>query len=260
MTDTSPFLTDVHAAVQTITLNQPAKFNALSSAMLGALDAALRAADRDSAVRTIVLTGAGKGFCSGADLTGFNIDDGPLDLGESLRKGFNPITLRLRSTEKPVLAAINGVAAGAGLSLALACDLRYAAESARLVLAFVRIGLVPDAGSMYFLPRLVGAATALEMAWTGDPMTAEEGRSAGIVNRVLPDDQVLSYTQELAQRLARGPARTLGLIKRAVNQSHELSLERVLEMEASYQTLAARHADFAEGIAAFREKRPPKFS
>src|SRR5438128_2258228 len=155
MSDTSPVLIDTHEAVQTITLNQPARFNALSNAMLRDLGEAVRSADRDPAVRTIVLTGAGQGFCSGADLTEFQMD-GQLDLGEALRKRFNPLTERMRATEKPILAAINGVAAGAGLSLALACDLRYAAASARLVLAFVRIGLVPDAGSLYFLPRLIG--------------------------------------------------------------------------------------------------------
>jgi 2-(1,2-epoxy-1,2-dihydrophenyl)acetyl-CoA isomerase len=259
MTDTNPVLVDMQDRVQTITLNQPSKFNALSRAMIQGLAEAVRAADRDPAVRAIVLTGAGQGFCSGADLTEFNLGDKPLDPGETLRNGYHPLILRMRATEKPVLAAINGVAAGAGLSLALACDLRYAAESARLVLAFVRIGLVPDAGSMYFLPRLVGPGKALEMAWTGDAVGASEACALGLVNKVLPDAQVLSSTQELAARLARGPAKTLGLIKRAINQSHELSLERVLEMEANYQTLAARDPNFVEGIAAFREKRAPNF-
>src|ERR1700694_3807620 len=156
MPEASQVLTDTQDGVHTITLNQPARFNALSSAMLKELASALRAAERDAAVRVIVLPGAGKAFCSGADITEFNVGDEPLDPGEHLRTGLNPLTTRLRSTEKPVLAAINGVAAGAGLSLALACDLRYAAQSTRLVVAFVKIGLVPDAECLYFLPRLVG--------------------------------------------------------------------------------------------------------
>jgi 2-(1,2-epoxy-1,2-dihydrophenyl)acetyl-CoA isomerase len=256
----SQVLTSTADGVLTITLNQPARFNALSQVMSKELAATLRAAERDAAVRVIVLTGTGKAFCSGADITEFNVGDEPLDPGEHLRTGLNPLTMRLRSSEKPVLAALNGVAAGAGLSLALACDLRFAAESARLVVAFVKIGLIPDAGCMYFLPRLVGPGKALEMCWTGDPVSASEAYSLGLVNKVLPDADVLAHTQAVAARLACGPAKTLGLIKRAINQSYELSLERVLDLEANYQTIAARDANFTEGVAAFKEKRPPKFS
>src|SRR6202521_1237394 len=244
MPEGSQVLTATHAGVLTVTLNQPARFNALSGAMLQELAAALRAAERDAAVRVVVLTGAGKEFCSGADITEFNVADEPLDPGQHLRTGLNPLTMRLRSTENPVLAAINGVAAGAGLSLALACDLRFAAESARLVVAFVKIGLIPDAGCLYFLPRLVGPGKALEMCWPGDPVGAQEAYTLGLVNKVLPDAEVLAYTQAVAAKLACGPAKTLGLIKRAINQSHELPLERVLDIEANYQTLAARDPNF----------------
>jgi 2-(1,2-epoxy-1,2-dihydrophenyl)acetyl-CoA isomerase len=183
-----------------------------------------------------------------------------MDAGAHLRKSLNPLVARMRAVEKPVLAAINGVAAGAGMSLALACDVRFAAESARFVVAFVKIGLVPDAGLMYFLPRLVGPAKTLELSWTGDPIGAQEAYELGMLNRVLPDNQVLSATQELAARLAAGPAKTLALIKRAVNQAHELPLDRVLELEANYQTITSRDPNFVEGVAAFREKRPPRFS
>jgi 2-(1,2-epoxy-1,2-dihydrophenyl)acetyl-CoA isomerase len=259
MPDTSQVLTDVQDGVQTITLNQPEKFNALSSVMLNGLSEAVRAAERDAAVRVIVLTGAGKAFSSGADLTEFNLAEGAMDAGEYLRKRYNPLITRMRALEKPLLAAVNGVAAGAGLSVALACDMRFAAETARLVIAFVRIGLVPDAGLMYFLPRLIGPAKTLELAWTGDPIGAAEAYELGMLNKVLPDDQVLSHTQEFAARLGRGPAKTIGLIKRGINQAHELPLERVLELEATYQTIACRNPDFSEGVSAFREKRAPKF-
>jgi 2-(1,2-epoxy-1,2-dihydrophenyl)acetyl-CoA isomerase len=253
-------LTDQHDGVQTITLNQPDRLNALTMAMYGDLASALRTAERDPGVRAVVLTGAGAGFSSGADITEFEVSNGtPLDLGEALRKHINPVILRIRALEKPVLAAVNGVAAGAGLGLALACDVRYAAQSARLVVAFVRIGLVPDAGCLYFLPRLIGPAKTLELSWTGDAVSAEEAYNLGMVNRVLPDDQVLAKTQELATRLARGPAKTIGLIKRGLNQAHELPLERVLDLEASYQTAVSRESDFAEGVSAFREKRAARF-
>ena len=259
MPDTTQILVDGQDGVLTITLNQPDKFNALSSDMLAGLAEAVRGAERDTAVRAIVVTGAGKAFSSGADLTEFNVSAGPIDAGEHLRKRYHPLITRMRALEKPILAAVNGVAAGAGLSLALACDLRYAAESARLVVAFVRIGLVPDAGLMYFLPRLIGPAKTLELSWSGDPIGAAAAYELGMLNKVLPDDQVVGHTQEFAARLGRGPARTIALIKRAVNQAHELPLERVLELEANYQTIASRNPDFKEAVSAFREKRNAKF-
>jgi 2-(1,2-epoxy-1,2-dihydrophenyl)acetyl-CoA isomerase len=250
-------LTDLSDGVQTVTLNQPEKYNALSQAMLKELGDVVRAAERDDAVRAIVLTGAGKGFSSGADIDEF---DGTIDPGEHLRRVINPLIARLRATEKPVFAAINGVAAGAGLSLALACDLRYAAESARFVVAFIKIGLVPDAGLLYHLPRLIGPGKTLELAWTGDPIGAQEAYEIGMLNKVLPDGEVLGHAQEVASRVARAPEKAVALIKRGVNQAHELPLERVLELEASYQTIAARDPNFAEGVAAFRAKRPAAFN
>lgn len=249
-------LSEIQAGVQTLTLNQPEKFNALSLEMLGDLAQAIRSAERDDAVRAVVLTGAGKGFCSGADVSQFSAGQ---DLGEQLRSHFSPLIVRLHALEKPVLAAINGVAAGAGLSLALACDLRYAAESARLVVAFVKLGLVPDAGLFYFLPRLIGPGKTLELAWTGDPISAQEAYESGVLNKVVPDAEVLSHTQAVAARLASGPRMATVLMKRAVNQAYELPLDRVLEMEAGYQTLASRDPNFEEALAAFHEKRPPKF-
>jgi 2-(1,2-epoxy-1,2-dihydrophenyl)acetyl-CoA isomerase len=258
-------LTDLADGVQTITLNQPDKLNALSGAMIAELAQIVRAAERDDGVQALVITGAGRGFSAGADLSPSHSDtltaDGtPTDVGTALRTRYLPVVTRLHAMEKPVLAAINGVAAGAGLSFALACDLRFASESASLVVAFIRIGLVPDAGMLYFLPRLIGAAKTLELAWTGDALSAAEACELGMLNGVLPAERLLGETQMLAARLARGPHTAMSLIKRAVNQSHELPLERVLELEAQYQTIAAKDPNFAEGVAAFREKRPPNFN
>lgn len=243
--------------VQTVVLNQPDKLNALSVTMVRDLSRVVRAAERDDSVRALVLTGAGTAFCAGADLSEF----GPThDLGEELRADINPLITRLHTLEKPVLAAVNGVAAGAGFSLALACDLRFAAESARFVTAFIRLGLVPDSGLFYFLPRLVGPAKTAELAWTGEPVGAQEAYAMGMLNKVLPDEEVLPFTQELASRLARSPGKAVALIKRAVNQAHELPLDRVLDLEAAYQSIAQRDPNFAEGLSAFREKREPRFN
>ena len=255
-------LVDLTEGVQTLTFNNPERLNALTSEMVRDLGQAVRAAERDDAIRALVLTGAGRGFCSGADINDFHVGEGegPLDLGAGLRTSLNPFVMRLHALEKPVVAAVNGVAAGAGLSLALACDLRFAAESARFVLAFAKIGLVPDSGLFYFLPRLIGPGKTLELAWTAEPISAREAYELGMLNKVLPDAEVLGHTQELAARLAHGPSKALALIKRAVNQAHELPLDRVLELEAAYQTIASRDPNFAEGVAAFRAKRPPNFN
>lgn len=256
---------DQHAGVLTLTLRQPKRLNALSTAMLAELGEALRAAQRDPAVRAVVLTGEGRAFSAGADLSEFELQEpgsggqpNPA-LGDLLRTLVNPIVLRLQAIEKPILAAVNGVCAGAGVSLALACDVRYAAESARFIQAFVHIGLVPDAGSTYFLPRLVGTSKALELAWTGEALSAQEALDLGVVNRVVPDAEVLSETQALAARLAAGPMTAMGLIKRGFRQAHEQPLERLLELEAAYQEIASRTDDFLEGVAAFREKRTARF-
>src|SRR5579884_550257 len=199
-------LSDLHEGVLTLTFNQPDRLNALSAEMVQGLADALRGAERDPAIRTLLLTGAGRGFCSGADIAGFEAADGPRTAVEGLRERLNPLVSRMRSLEKPIVAAINGAAAGAGLSLALACDLRFAAASARLVLSFIRLGLVPDAGALYFLPRLLGPAKALELAWTGDPLSAQDAYALGLLNQVLPDAELLPYTQSLAARLPHNPA------------------------------------------------------
>jgi 2-(1,2-epoxy-1,2-dihydrophenyl)acetyl-CoA isomerase len=251
--------TRLDGGVQTITLNQPERLNALSAEMFRSLGAVVRAAERDPAVRVLVLTGAGRAFSSGADLTEFDLSGPGPHLAELLLGEVEPLMLRLHQLEKPVLAAINGVAAGIGLSLALACDLRYAAASARFVLAFVNIGLVPDGGSTFFLPRLVGTGKAMELALLGDAIDAPAAREIGLVNQVLPDGELGVFVEEIATRLARGPATAQALIKRGLRQGHELSLERVLQLEAGHQTLAARTPDFAEGVRAFREKRAPHF-
>ncbi len=251
-------LIDDAKGVRTITLNRPESLNAFNETLKGELIAAVRAAAEDAAVRCLVITGAGRAFCAGQDLRD-RADGDDSALAETLRRSYNPMILTIRTMEKPVIAAVNGVAAGAGCSLALACDLRVAADKASFIQAFVRIGLIPDSGATFFLPRLVGFGKALELAITGDPLDAATARSLGLVANVVPGEALMSATMELAERLARAPTRAIGLTKRAMNAALTLGLEEALNQEADLQDRAGHTADFAEGVAAFMEKRQATF-
>lgn len=257
-------LYDVQDGVATITLNRPDVFNALNNQMYRDLTKALREAGRDQAVRAVVITGNGKGFCSGADLVEVQSLSGQgLSVGDVLRSGLNPLILSIRTLEKPVVAAVNGVAAGAGASLALACDLRVASQNASFVFAaFVNIGIVPDGGLTYMLPALVGTARALELALLADAgsrLQAEDALNYGLVNRVVTPEDLMIETAELAAKLAGMATRAIGMAKRAIYRAAESSLLDALEYEAQVQEAAFRTQDFAEGVQAFIEKRPPVF-
>jgi 2-(1,2-epoxy-1,2-dihydrophenyl)acetyl-CoA isomerase len=250
---------EVDGAIATITLDRPDALNALDAALRNELLAAFRAAGRDQGVRVVVLTGAGRAFCAGQDLRETGGPGSP-PLSAVLRDAYNPLILAIRRLEKPVIAAVNGVAAGAGASLALACDLRVAADTASFVLAFGRVGLVPDSGATWVLPRLVGPARAAELAFLGDPVTPTDAERWGLVNRVVPAAGLIAETRAIAGRLAEGAPRALALTKRALNRSLEASLEDQLEYEAALQGIAGRTADHREGVAAFRGKRAPRFT
>lgn len=252
-------LSEKRDAVLCLTLNRPEALNSFTVPLLEGLQQALQDAARDAAVRVVTLTGAGRGFCVGQDLKE-QLQRKP-SFREELRERFNPLVLRLRGLEKPVVAVVNGVAAGAGMSLALACDFRLAARGAAFHSAFVKIGLVPDSGNLLFLSRYAGAARALELAMTGRPLSAEEALSWGVVTQVCEPDRLAAEAQAFARRLAAGPARALALAKRMFNQTlfaGELAAQ--LESEALLQELAGRSADHAEGLRAFLEKREPEFS
>ena len=250
---------EVDGPVATLTLDRPAALNALTVPVKVALREALEslAADRD--VRAVILTGAGRAFCAGQDLAERDEPDAaPLEI--EVRERYNPIIRALRSMGQPVIAAVNGVAAGAGASLAFACDLRIASEEARFVLAFGRIGLVPDSGATWFLPRLVGPAKAAELALVGDPVDAAEALRLGLVSKVVPGPELMTEARTLAARLAEGAPLALALTKGALQRSMTIDLDEALEGEAKLQGIAGASADHAEGLAAFREKRSPRFT
>jgi 2-(1,2-epoxy-1,2-dihydrophenyl)acetyl-CoA isomerase len=246
------------AGVLTLTLNRPEVLNGLTDEVLDGVAEGCRAAARDDDVRVVVITGAGRGFCSGQDLRA-GLENGDADVSSHLRNHYVPMIRAMRELEKPVIASVNGVAAGAGMSLALACDFRIAAESASFIQAFVRIGLVPDAGSSYFLPRLVGTAKALELTLLGETLDSAEALHIGLINKVVADEQLPRATTEFASRLARGP-RSVGLIKQLIITSLDNDLDSQLQREERAQTEAASSADFAEGVAAFIGKRPAHFT
>jgi 2-(1,2-epoxy-1,2-dihydrophenyl)acetyl-CoA isomerase len=244
-------------AVLTITLNRPEVLNALNTAMHTALAAALTEA-ADPEVRAVVLTGAGRGFCVGQDLTEFQEAAG--DIGARLRSSYHPNVLAIRQLEKPVIAAVNGAAAGAGLSIACVCDIRLAADSASFVPAFINIGLVPDSGGSYFVTRLLGYARAFEWMTSGRKLTSAEAQAWGLVSEVVEDDDLSARTADLAAQLAAMPTRGVGMTKRLFDQALNNTLEEQLELEAESQAAATETEDFKEGVAAFLEKRKPRFT
>jgi 2-(1,2-epoxy-1,2-dihydrophenyl)acetyl-CoA isomerase len=250
---------EVDGPVAILTLDRPEALNALTVPVKVALRQSLESLAGDRTVRAVILTGAGRAFCAGQDLAERERPDAaPLDV--EVRERYNPIIRALRSMGQPVIAAVNGVAAGAGSSLAFACDLRIAAEEARFVLAFGRIGLVPDSGATWFLPRLVGPAKAAELALVGDTVDAAEALRLGLVSMVVPGDQLQAEARALAGRLADGAPLALALTKEALQRSMTITLDEALDGEAKLQGIAGATVDHAEGLAAFREKRPPRFS
>jgi 2-(1,2-epoxy-1,2-dihydrophenyl)acetyl-CoA isomerase len=244
--------------VATITLNRPQALNAFIPQMNKEVLEALKDGERDGAVRCLVITGAGRAFCAGQDLKG-RTPEQKGSLGASLREKYNPMIRQIRQMEKIVIAAVNGVAAGAGCNLALACDLRVASEEAKFIQSFVRVGLAPDSGGSFILPRLVGVSKAMELLLLGESVEAQEAQRIGLVAKVFPAAEFATAAKEIAERVARAP-RGIGLIKRAVNHALLRELESDLEYEAYLQEIAGRSADYDEGVRAFLEKRTPVFT
>ena len=256
-TATAPVLTRTENGVLYIVMNRPESLNSANAAMLSLMQDALKLAERDAGVRCVVVTGAGRGFCSGADLKEHS---GPIRFKEHLDKTFNPVVSRMRSLEKPVIAAVNGIAAGAGASIALAGDIRVWSTDASFMEAFSKIALIPDAGSTWLLPRLVGYHRAFDLMVHAEKVGPEDGLRMGLCERVYPAAEFDARVTALAEKLAQGPTRTFGLTKRALNKAMHSSFEEQLEYEGQIQEVAGRTADFKEGVAAFLEKREAKFT
>ncbi|MHB1302546.1 MAG: 2-(1,2-epoxy-1,2-dihydrophenyl)acetyl-CoA isomerase PaaG [Acidiphilium sp.] len=254
-----PVIVGRNGAVVTLTLNRPARLNALDSAMHEALAAALAAIEADESARAVLLTGAGRGFCAGADLAEHQ-GRPARDLGAAIDLHYNPLVRRMRALPKPIAAAVNGIAAGAGMNLALAADIVVACEAASFTQAFVRIGLMPDAGGTHFLPRAVGDARARGLAMLGDTITAREAADWGLIWRCLPDEGFPDAALALATALAAKPTRALAAMKRAFAASSVNVLAAQLDLERDLQRELGRTEDFAEGVAAFLEKRPAVFT
>ena len=249
---------EIKEGICTITLNRPEVYNALNSVLIKEITDAFTQADEDKEVRVVVLTGVGeKAFCSGADLK--NGMSNATNLGDSLRSTYNPMILSIRNLAKPVICRLNGIAAGAGCSLALACDIIIASETARMSQIFVNIGLIIDAGSSYFLPRLLGSQKAFELASTGRIVEAKEFIELGLVNKVVAQNELDLAVNEMAKMYAKSATKAIGLIKKMLNQSYHSTLEQMLELEAVNQDIAGKTDDFVEGVSAFLGKKLPNF-
>lgn len=251
-------LYELNAGVLTITFNRPERYNAFNNEMSAEFIDALKKADKDSAVRAVVITGSGKAFCSGQDLK--DVAGATRSLGESVEKRYNPKAKLIQTIEKPFIAKLNGIAAGAGAGVALACDYIIASEQASLLFAFVNIGLVLDTGSSYTLPRLVGYRKAFEYATLGNKISASEALGQGIVNQVVAPEKLDETTVTIAQKYASSATKAIGLIKRMLQRSMHTSLEESLEAEKYCQEIAGKSQDYIEGVSAFIEKRSPSFS
>ncbi|MEX0532474.1 2-(1,2-epoxy-1,2-dihydrophenyl)acetyl-CoA isomerase PaaG [Raoultella terrigena] len=255
-------LSTVEQGVMTITLNRPDRLNSFNDLMHQQLAESLTQAERDDSVRCLLITGAGRGFCAGQDLNDRNVDpSGPApDLGLSVERFYNPLVRRLAALPKPVIAAVNGVAAGAGATLALGCDMVLAARSASFVMAFSRLGLVPDCGGSWFLPRVAGRARAMGLALLGEKLSAEQAAQWGMIWQLVEDAELADTSMQLARHLAAQPTFGLGLIKQALLAAETNGLDAQLDLERDYQRMAGRSADYREGVSAFLAKRPPQFS
>lgn len=258
MSDYKFLLYTLQDGVATIALNRPDVYNALNDEITYELQDAFKVVAKDENVRVVVLTGEGKAFCSGQDLKAA-AGQQKRSFIESLHKRYNPIIRQMRSLAKPIICRLNGVAAGAGCSLALACDLIIASEEATLIEVFINIGLVPDSGSSYFLPRLVGMAKAFELCTMGSRVKAKEAEAMGLVNKTVPADQLDGAVKEYTTYFAQAPTKSIGLIKKMLNKSATSTLDDMLEYEAYCQEIAGNSQDYKEGVAAFLEKRKPAF-
>lgn len=261
MNQSETVLVAVGDGVMTLTLNRPSKLNSFNEEMHEALRAQVQRARDDATIRAVLLTGAGRAFCAGQDLGDRdprNSTEAP-DLGYTIETFYNPLLRLIRSLDKPVICAVNGVAAGAGANIALACDIVIAARSAKFIQAFSKIGLLPDSGGTWSLPRLVGEARAKGLAMTAEPLPAETAAAWGMIWKVADDDRLMDEAQALARQLAAGPTFGLGLIKQAIQAAAVNSLDQQLDLERDLQRKAGQSADYAEGVAAFLDKRPAEF-
>lgn len=259
MSDYENILVEEQDGVVEITLNRLDSYNALTHDTAVELISVFKKAKRNPEQRCLLLTGAGKGFSAGQDLKEVEQRGPEFSLRQHLLDSYNPMVVAMRTLEKPIVAAINGAAAGAGLGLALACDIRYASEKAKFLTAFIGIGLAPDTGVSYWLPRLIGPARAAEMLFTNDRIDARQAMAIGMINKVFPHDSFLEETRQLAQKLAQSPTRGIGLSKRALNRSMGITFEDQIDYEAHIQQIASRSNDYTEGVSAFRQKRAPEF-